>query len=75
MNLGGTAPCIINAANEVAVQQFLEGKIGFLQIADIIGETLASIATMKTFTYEDLVASDEAARAKAQVIIGGSVTF
>jgi 1-deoxy-D-xylulose-5-phosphate reductoisomerase len=75
MNMGGTAPCIINAANEVAVQQFLEGKIRFLQIAEVIGETLASMTPMKTFTYDDLVASDEAARAKAHRLIGGSVTF
>lgn len=71
MNMGGTAPCIINAANEVAVQQFLEGKIGFLQIADIIGETLNTLPRVNTFTYADLVASDEAARLHAHSLITG----
>lgn len=71
MNMGGTAPCIVNAANEVAVQQFLQGKIGFLQIAEIIGETLATAKHLDSFSYDDLVASDEAARLHAHSLIRG----
>ena len=37
---GGTAPCVLNAANEIAVHAFLAGKIGFLEIAAIVADTL-----------------------------------
>src|SRR5205085_1778703 len=39
---GGTAPCVLNAANEIAVHAFLEGRLRFLQIPEVIGRTLTA---------------------------------
>lgn len=59
---GGNMPCIMNAANEVAVQQFIEGKIGFLEIADVVGKAMAQGTFIKNPTLDDLFASDEETR-------------
>jgi 1-deoxy-D-xylulose-5-phosphate reductoisomerase len=59
---GETAPAILNAANEVAVDAFLKGKIGFLDIARIVEETLNVMNIVPLTTMEILMASDEAAR-------------
>ena len=59
---GGTAPCAYNASNEVAVQAFLDGRIGFLDIAEIVEETLARIDCAPARDLDDLVAADEEAR-------------
>jgi 1-deoxy-D-xylulose-5-phosphate reductoisomerase len=63
---GGTAPCIFNAANEVAVAAFLEGRLSFLGIADVVGEALESADGSPARDLEDLVAADEEARRLAQ---------
>jgi 1-deoxy-D-xylulose-5-phosphate reductoisomerase len=44
MEAGGTAPCVLNAANEIAVEAFLAGRIGFLQIAHVVADTLEAAA-------------------------------
>lgn len=62
---GGNAPCILNAANEVANAAFLEGKIGFLQMSDVIERTLQTATFISTPTYQDYVDSDAEARAIA----------
>ena len=62
MERGGNAPCVLNAANEVAVQLFLEDRIGFLAMSDLIGETLAKATFVPRPTLEDLRASDTEAR-------------
>src|SRR6187200_461982 len=59
---GGTAPCAYNAANEVAVHAFLEGRIGFLDVAEVVEETLARIDAAAARDLDDLVAADEEAR-------------
>ncbi|AUD05287.1 1-deoxy-D-xylulose-5-phosphate reductoisomerase [Spirosoma pollinicola] len=59
---GGNAPCIINAANEVAVDAFLNDQIGFLEISEIIELCLAKATFMKTPTYDDYVLTDEETR-------------
>ena len=59
---GGTAPCAFNAANEVAVAAFLEGRIGFLDIAVVVEETLSRIDGAAARDLEDLVAADADAR-------------
>lgn len=59
---GGNAPCILNAANEVANDAFREGKIGFLQMSDVIEHTLNAATFITKPTYEDYVASDAEAR-------------
>ncbi|MBQ6731706.1 MAG: 1-deoxy-D-xylulose-5-phosphate reductoisomerase [Paludibacteraceae bacterium] len=59
---GGNAPCILNAANEVANAAFLQGKIGFLQMSHVIEYTLNAATFITRPTYEDYVASDAEAR-------------
>jgi len=62
MNKGGNLPCILNAANEIVVAAFLQDKIGFLQMSDIIEQTMNKCAFIQTPTYEDYVLSDKEAR-------------
>lgn len=62
---GGNASCILNAANEVAVNAFLTDKISFLKIADVIETTLAKVTFISKPTYENYVGSDKEARAVA----------
>ncbi len=66
---GGNWPCILNAANEVAVEAFLEKKIGFLGIPDIIENTLGKSSFVKDPALEDYFESDLQARrvAKEQI--------
>jgi 1-deoxy-D-xylulose-5-phosphate reductoisomerase len=59
---GGTAPCAFNAANEVAVAAFLESRIGFLDIATVVEETLSRIDGAAARDLEDLVVADAEAR-------------
>ena len=66
---GGNAACIVNAANEIAVEAFLQGKIGFLDISDLIVESLAKISYISTPTYSDYVQTNEATRRFASELI------
>ena len=59
---GGTAPCAYNAANEVAVAAFLEGRLAFLDIAAVVEETLARVGAAPARDLDDLVAADDEAR-------------
>ena len=59
---GGTAPCAYNAANEVAVAAFLEGRLAFADIASVVEETLARVDGAPARDLEDLVAADDEAR-------------
>ncbi len=59
---GGTAPCAFNAANEVAVAAFLEGRVGFLEIASLVAETLERADGSPARDLDDLVAADAQAR-------------
>lgn len=59
---GGNMPCVLNAANEVANLAFRQGKCSFLAMSDIIEQTMAQTAYIKTPTYEDYVATDKEAR-------------
>ena len=62
---GGTAPCAYNAANEVAVGAFLEGRLGFPEIATIVEETLDRVDDAPARDLDDLVAADAEARSLA----------
>ena len=62
MNMGGNAACILNAANEVVVDAFLKEKVGFLQMSDIIEDTLQKCTFVPQPTLEDYIASDTEAR-------------
>jgi len=59
---GGTAPCAYNAANEVAVAAFLEGRIAFLDIGAVVEETLSRVDGAAARDLDDLVAADAEAR-------------
>ncbi|MGO9899741.1 MAG: 1-deoxy-D-xylulose-5-phosphate reductoisomerase [Solirubrobacteraceae bacterium] len=66
---GGTAPCTLNAANEVAVHAFLSERLEFLQIAEVIEETLASVGVQRLHSFESLTKADADARAVAAALI------
>jgi 1-deoxy-D-xylulose-5-phosphate reductoisomerase len=64
--LGGTYPCVFNAANEVAVAAFLEGRLSFLGIGEVVEETLAAADGAPARDLAELVEADAAARRLAQ---------
>ncbi len=66
---GGTAPCILNAANEIAVARFLKGEVKFKKIPYIIGQTLNAIEKKFNPTLEDLISCDKTTRGYAAKII------
>jgi 1-deoxy-D-xylulose-5-phosphate reductoisomerase len=66
LNAGGSATAILNAANEVAVEAFYRGKIGFLDIARCIDHVLQSIPSVFIATLEDVLGADKAARDSAE---------
>ena len=67
---GGSAPLVFNAANEIAVSAFLSNRIGFLQISDIIEETLSNFAQQTQNDLHALLSLDSEARRIAAEIIG-----
>jgi len=66
---GGNSPCVLNAANEIAVKAFLEDKIGFLQMSDVIEQCIQSVAFISRPELEDYINSDIEARTITQNII------
>ncbi|MEV4422654.1 1-deoxy-D-xylulose-5-phosphate reductoisomerase [Patulibacter sp. NPDC049589] len=66
---GGTAPCILNAANEIAVHAFLRGAIGFLEIAEIVEATLDEVAPRGVHSFEMLYADDRSSRDAAAELV------
>jgi 1-deoxy-D-xylulose-5-phosphate reductoisomerase len=66
METGGTAACILNAANEISVEAYLNDQIHFTDIARINEATLHAVQSLSTPVYEDFVQSDEEARAFAR---------
>ena len=71
LNGGGAAPTILNAANEIAVQAFLERRIGFLDIARVVGETLESVPPRALPSLEAVSDADAEARRCAEALVGG----
>jgi 1-deoxy-D-xylulose-5-phosphate reductoisomerase len=63
---GGTAPCVLNAADEVAVAAFLDGRIPFTAIAEVVADTLAAMPAVQPGHFEDLFAVDAEARERAR---------
>jgi 1-deoxy-D-xylulose-5-phosphate reductoisomerase len=68
---GGTAPCVLNAANEVAVGAFLDGQLGFTGIAEVIERALDDLPAEPVRHFSDLYRADAAARARADELIQG----
>jgi 1-deoxy-D-xylulose-5-phosphate reductoisomerase len=66
---GGTAPCVLNAANEVAVSAFLEGQLSFTGIAEVIERALNDLPAEPVRHFSDLYRADAAARARADELI------
>jgi 1-deoxy-D-xylulose-5-phosphate reductoisomerase len=59
---GGTAPCILNAANEIAVHAFLQGGLQFLEISEVIESTLQALGSRPVLDFESLYDADRRAR-------------
>jgi 1-deoxy-D-xylulose-5-phosphate reductoisomerase len=59
---GGTAPCVLNAANEVAVHAFLQGALRFLEIPEVIEQTLQALGSRAVADFESLYEADRRAR-------------
>jgi 1-deoxy-D-xylulose-5-phosphate reductoisomerase len=66
---GGTAPCVLNAANEIAVAAFLEGRIAFTGIPEVVEGALAAVPNREPVHFEDLYTADAAAREEAARLI------
>ena len=66
---GGNMPCVLNAANEIAVSEFLKERIGFLEMSDVVETCLSQMPYIETPRYEDFVETDKETRIKAQEII------
>ena len=69
MSAGGTAPAILNAANEVAVSAFLQGRIAFLAIPELVANALSTLPAASADTLEGLLAADQRARQITQAAI------
>lgn len=66
---GGNMPCIVNAANEIVNAAFRKDQCGFLQMGDIIAETMQKVSFIKSPTLEDLLATDAEARIVASSLL------
>ena len=66
---GGNTPCVLNAANEIAVYAFLKNKIGFLNMSDLIGNCMEKITFVKNPNLEDLIETDKETRMLAKNLI------
>ncbi|HNT49304.1 MAG TPA: 1-deoxy-D-xylulose-5-phosphate reductoisomerase, partial [Cyclobacteriaceae bacterium] len=69
LNRGGNMPCVLNAANEIAVQEFLMDKIGFLQMSDVVEQCLSKMDYIASPAFEDYVNTDKETRIKAKELI------
>ncbi len=67
---GGTAPCVLNAANEIAVHAFLEGRLTFLDIPEVIERTLQQLPGEPVRAFESLYEADRQARTVASEAVG-----
>jgi 1-deoxy-D-xylulose-5-phosphate reductoisomerase len=69
LRAGGVAPVVLNAANEVAVDTFLQGRIRFTDIARIVGEVLGQASQGSAETLEGLLDADQDARRRAVALL------
>ena len=69
LKAGGSAPAVLNAANEVAVQSFLEGKLSFTRIAEVNAEVMAAITQIRLDTLDDVLHADAEGRVAAMNMI------
>jgi 1-deoxy-D-xylulose-5-phosphate reductoisomerase len=71
---GGTAPCVLNAANEVAVHAFLQGRLPFLGIPAVIEATLERLPAAPVRAFESLYTADREARAAAAELVAAATS-
>ena len=69
LHRGGNMPCVLNAANEVAVAEFLKEKITFLEMPDVVEQCLAKVNYVSSPGYDDYVETDKETRIKAMELI------
>ena len=69
LNRGGNMPCVLNAANEIAVAEFLKDRIGFLEMSEVVEQCLAKMEYVASPVYEDYVNTDRETRIKALELI------
>jgi 1-deoxy-D-xylulose-5-phosphate reductoisomerase len=69
LDIGGSAPCILNASNEIAVQAFINGKIDLVRIADVNNEVLSKIDVIQNPSLKELLEIDQTARHKAVTLV------
>jgi 1-deoxy-D-xylulose-5-phosphate reductoisomerase len=69
LHRAGNVPCVLNAANEVAVAEFLKENIGFLEMSDVVEQCLSKMAYIASPTFEDYVETDKETRIKAFELI------
>ena len=62
MRQGGNMPCVLNAANEIAVSRFLKDDVGFLEMSDLVEQCMNKVSFIKQPTYEDYVLTDSETR-------------
>jgi 1-deoxy-D-xylulose-5-phosphate reductoisomerase len=74
LRAGGTAPAVLNAANEVAVSAFLQGRVGFLGIPALVEDTLAALPATRADSLDELRAADQAARRHAETAVARMAT-
>jgi 1-deoxy-D-xylulose-5-phosphate reductoisomerase len=71
LEAGGSAACVMNAANEEAVAAFLSGRLAFTEIARVVENTLSSLGSLSVHTLEDILQADHTARVRARSFIPG----
>ena len=74
LRAGGTAPAVLNAANEVAVSAFLQGRVAFLGIPALVEDTLAALPATRADSLDELRAADQAARRHAESAVARVAT-
>ena len=70
MRQGGNTPCVLNAANEVAVAAFLNDQVGFLEMSDIVEHCLERVPYIAAPSYEEYVQTDRETRARSLEQVG-----
>jgi 1-deoxy-D-xylulose-5-phosphate reductoisomerase len=69
LNAGGNMPCVINAANEVVVAEFLKENVGFLQMSDVIEKCMSEISFIADPLLDDYMETDKLTRIYAQELV------
>lgn len=69
MYKGGNMPCVLNAANEITVQAFLQNRVDFLEMSDIIEKTIAKVSFIEAPTFDDYEKTDAEARRYAEELV------